>query len=369
MKRIKKLISFMLAAAIAVSSAVCCAFGASAVKTVYDMLRELKKNAVTAKSSIDDDISYNYEWKANDLIFTISGLEKKSSEKLDDLISGGQTLSLLFGTDNLFHVVFEGKKQMISLKQEGLVEEFHEPPISLVYFTKTDSDYKLSFKIELSKFYGVSAAIKHIVADSKVAAISIGAVDSSGSKTYYNNKSYLYIPYSSKKSSKIDISKTEVTIKKSMVYTGSKITVETVVKNGTYKLQKDKDYTVSYKNNVKIGTATVIITGKGSYSGTKKAYFRIIPKRPSIKKTYVTGDKAILYWNPVKGADHYYIYYAVNGSSDFRLLATLGADAEEYPAKVKIGTNYIFRMRAGTTVNGKVYYSSYSDVTKRIYIR
>ena len=368
MRRIRKLVSFLLAAVIAVTSAVCCSFGASAVKTVYDMLRELKKNGVTAKSNISEEISYNYEWKANDLIFTVSGLAENPAKEFEDALSGN-TLSLLFGTDNCFNLVFEGKKMMINVMKKGVGEEFHEPPISLVYFTKADSDYKLSFKIELSKFYGVSATVKNLVADSKVAAISIGAVDSSGNKTYYNGKSYLYIPFSNKKTSKINISKSTVTIKKSAVYTGSKILQDVTVQNGTYKLQKDKDYTVTYKNNVKVGTATVIITGKGNYTGTKKVSFRIVPKRPSIKKTYLTGDKAILYWNPVKGADHYYIYAALNGSGDFKLIGTVDGNTDQYPARVKIGTSYVFRMRAGTTVDGKTYYSSYSDVTKKIYIR
>ena len=40
------------------------------------------------------------------------------------------------------------------------------------------------------------------------------------------------------------------------------------LKNGT-------DYTLSYRNNVKAGTATVVITGKGVYTGTKEVTFKI----------------------------------------------------------------------------------------------
>ena len=35
------------------------------------------------------------------------------------------------------------------------------------------------------------------------------------------------------------------------------------------------DYTVTYKNNVKVGTATVVITGKGNFTGTKTITFTI----------------------------------------------------------------------------------------------
>ncbi len=42
------------------------------------------------------------------------------------------------------------------------------------------------------------------------------------------------------------------------------------------------EYTVAYENNVNAGTAKVTVTGKGSFTGTKQASFRILPK--SIKK-------------------------------------------------------------------------------------
>ncbi len=60
----------------------------------------------------------------------------------------------------------------------------------------------------------------------------------------------------------------------------------TPVPNVTFagELLKNKtDYSLSYKNNVKKGTATVIIKGKGYYSGTKKVTFRIV-KKTSFKK-------------------------------------------------------------------------------------
>lgn len=40
-------------------------------------------------------------------------------------------------------------------------------------------------------------------------------------------------------------------------------------------LKKDTDYTVTYKNNIKVGTAQVIITGKGNYTGTLIENFTI----------------------------------------------------------------------------------------------
>jgi len=54
------------------------------------------------------------------------------------------------------------------------------------------------------------------------------------------------------------------------VYTGAP--VETVI---TSALTENVDYTLSYENNILPGTASVIITGKGNYSGTKTLPFTI----------------------------------------------------------------------------------------------
>lgn len=51
-------------------------------------------------------------------------------------------------------------------------------------------------------------------------------------------------------------------------------------------LKKDIDYTVSYKNNIDVGTATVIVTGKGNYLGTASCEYTIT--KASISKAKVT---------------------------------------------------------------------------------
>lgn len=49
------------------------------------------------------------------------------------------------------------------------------------------------------------------------------------------------------------------------------------VKYGETELVKDQDYTVAYKNNKNAGKATVTLTGKGNYKGTKTVSFTIKP--------------------------------------------------------------------------------------------
>ena len=60
-------------------------------------------------------------------------------------------------------------------------------------------------------------------------------------------------------------------------YTGKKIVPAIIVKDGSRILTNKKDYAVSFKNNVKVGDATVTITGKGNYTGKVQKTFKILP--------------------------------------------------------------------------------------------
>ena len=75
------------------------------------------------------------------------------------------------------------------------------------------------------------------------------------------------------------IRKAKVTNIKTKTYTGKAQTQKPKVVLKGKVLVKGKDYTLSYKNNKKPGTATVIITGKGKYSGTIKKNFKIVRKK------------------------------------------------------------------------------------------
>ena len=69
---------------------------------------------------------------------------------------------------------------------------------------------------------------------------------------------------------------------------GEELTPEVTVRDDDVTLTKDTDYTVSYENNVNVGTATVTITGKGDYGGTTSVTFTILQADP-IKPTGLTG--------------------------------------------------------------------------------
>ena len=58
-------------------------------------------------------------------------------------------------------------------------------------------------------------------------------------------------------------------------YTGKPLTPKPTVKIGSVTLKEGTDYTLEYRNNTNVGYATVLVKGKGRYTGTKSATFRI----------------------------------------------------------------------------------------------
>lgn len=58
-------------------------------------------------------------------------------------------------------------------------------------------------------------------------------------------------------------------------YSGNPCKPEPDLYIGTKELENGVDYLLSYKSNVNAGTATVTVTGKGAYTGTKKFTFKI----------------------------------------------------------------------------------------------
>lgn len=66
-----------------------------------------------------------------------------------------------------------------------------------------------------------------------------------------------------------------------VTYNGSAQTPAITVKDGNITLTSGTHYTVSYSNNINAGAATVTVTGKGNYTGTKTANFTINAKNAS----------------------------------------------------------------------------------------
>ena len=107
-----------------------------------------------------------------------------------------------------------------------------------------------------------------------VIASNLDIYDSSGKLILAKSKLQDYPNYYSKR----NIKNAKLSSIGKQYYTGKAIKpTPKVTYNGKY-LYKDVDYSLSYKNNKKVGTATIIIKGKGDYKGSKAVTFKIVKK-------------------------------------------------------------------------------------------
>ena len=72
------------------------------------------------------------------------------------------------------------------------------------------------------------------------------------------------------------ITKATVTGIANKTYTGKAITQNVIIKDGNKTIKNGQDYTLKYENNIKVGTASIIITGNGNYTGTITKKFNIL---------------------------------------------------------------------------------------------
>ena len=152
-------------------------------------------------------------------------------------------------------------------------------------------------------------------------------------------------------------------------YTGKAIKPAVTVECNGVKLKKSTDYTVTYKNNKNIGTASVTVKGKGSYSGKKTVKFTITPKAVSGFTVTEGSSRNTLKWSAVTGAAGYEIeikkYVSSNGSQfTYDKTVTKTAKKAAYNHKVSASpyTAYSYRVRPFVKVNGVKIYGEWSSV-------
>ena len=111
----------------------------------------------------------------------------------------------------------------------------------------------------------------------------------------------------------VSISKADVTGLKDMTYTGKALKPSPTVKLNKKTLKKGTDYTVTYKNNKKVGKATVTIKGKGNYTGTITKTFKINPKNTTVKKLTSPKTKQLkVTYKKVSGVTGYQVTYSTS---------------------------------------------------------
>ena len=137
----------------------------------------------------------------------------------------------------------------------------------------------------------------------------------------------------------------------------------------TYKGKKlsNKYYTVKYTNNKNIGTATVTVTGKGTYKKCLgKATFKIVLRTGAISSLKAGKKYITLNWKTITGSTGYQIQYST--SKNFAKAKTVKiAGVKKYSTTIKklaSKKTYYVRVRAYRTANRKTVYGSWSGSKK-----
>lgn len=184
---------------------------------------------------------------------------------------------------------------------------------------------------------------------------------STGNKIYIANWQKI-------QSDKQNIKKAIVSLKKnSYIYDGKKKQPSVVVRMGSKKLYQGSDYKITYKNNRKVGYASLNIHGIGDYTGTVTVKFKIVPKGTYIDKVVKKTKGFLVSWRKQgKSADGYQIQYSTN--KKFRKKSTVTKTIKNVTktklqvAKCKPGKKYYIRIRTFKKVKEKKYFSKWSKV-------
>ena len=151
---------------------------------------------------------------------------------------------------------------------------------------------------------------------------------------------------------------------KNKKYTGNSRKLSIVVKDGNTTLINGVDYSISYSNNIKVGTATVTITGKGNYEGKVTRTYKINPKGTSLKKLTKGKKQFKATWKAQKTqTSGYEVQYSTNKnfkSGNKKVTIKKNETTSNTVKKLKAKKKYYVRIRTYKTVNGKKFYSSWS---------
>ncbi len=171
------------------------------------------------------------------------------------------------------------------------------------------------------------------------------------------------------KKRKITSSNAKVTVGSQYVYNAKEKKPQVAVTYSSKKLVKGTDFDVAYTNNKSVGTAKITVTMKGNYSGTLKASFKIIPQTTELTSLSSPAKKELdVKWKLQKTqTTGYQIQYSqsktfASGNKSIKI------DDKTVHAmtinKLTSGKTYYVRIRTYKIIDGKYYYSKWSDALK-----
>ncbi len=305
---------------------------------VYE-LQGNKKVGEPLLEGIDYEVSYQNNYKVGTAKVTVTGLgeyagTKTATFKIDRKAMSMDDVQVILENEVVTYngkaqkpevVVMDNSRELVfgtdyTLKYanntNASVNSTKKPTITVTGKGAYVGSVSCNFTIEQKELSSneIAIAVKDVLFNQKKAASAVGITSTvtvkDGTKALKNGTNYT-ISYTNNKELgeadititgkgnyagevkktfriyKTDISKAIVKKLANEVYTGEQIQPLPEVsfkesKTSTISLVKDEHYTVSWENNVKKGTAKVIITGIGEYGGTKTVTFKIVAKKMTL---------------------------------------------------------------------------------------
>lgn len=152
--------------------------------------------------------------------------------------------------------------------------------------------------------------------------------------------------------------------KKTKSYTGRWVKPNVTLKVGKVKLEKNRDYTLVYRNNLQIGKASVVIQGMGNFTGKKTISFKIVPQTPKIQKLKKNKKSFAITYSSGKMVHGYQMEVSTASSFAAKKTQKYILNGNRFEAcGLKKGTYYI-RVKAYYSKKGKRYESGYTSKRK-----
>ncbi len=149
------------------------------------------------------------------------------------------------------------------------------------------------------------------------------------------------------------------------VYNGKEKTPSVTVYDENGRKISSAYYTVSYRNNKKVGKAAVTITGCEGMEGTAEKTFRIRPRASTIRDVTAVENQITVKWKKISSqTDGYQIQAATNRKFTKNVKTRTVKDpavTSKSIGKLLSQTKYYIRIRTYRTVSGVRYYSDWSE--------
>lgn len=387
-----------------------------------------KTNLLAGKTIILSQTSYTYDGTAKKPAVTIDGVDASTYKVTykNNVNAGTATVTVtgtgdykgsLTATFTINKASISGKSVTLSYTSTTYNGSAKKPTVTISGLTK-DTHYTVSYKnntnagtatvtitgkgnytgtitksftIKKATMTGIKATGKTVTYNGKAHTITLSGVPDGAKVSYKTSSAGTYsttkptrtsagtttVYYKVEKSNyntvtgsaKIVVNKRAISkatlSKTTYVYSGSAKKPTATVKNSSgTKLTKGTHYTVSYKNNTKVGKATVTIKGKGNYKGTITKTFKINPKPTSITSLTKAKKAFTVKWSKkTTQTTGYQIYYgtAKTRTGGKKVTITKNSTTSKKITNLKSGKKYYVWVRTYKTVDGVKYYSTWSD--------